>query len=65
MNERDRADRSVIKLKVAHAPADRVEAAYNRALHNERRRGVSGDARTRLPFGPFLALAVWVAWLMQ
>ena len=38
MNERFRADRPVIDLMLAHAPKDKVEAAYNRALHMERRR---------------------------
>lgn len=38
MNERFRADRDVIDLMLAHAPKDRVEAAYNRALYLERRR---------------------------
>jgi integrase len=38
MNERHRADRAVFELMLAHAPADRVEAAYHRALHMERRR---------------------------
>lgn len=38
MNERFRADRAVIDLMLAHAPKDAVEAAYNRALHVERRR---------------------------
>jgi integrase len=38
MNERFRADRPIIDLMLAHAPKDRVEAAYNRALHMERRR---------------------------
>ena len=38
MNERHRADRQVIDLMLAHAPDDKTEAAYNRALHLERRR---------------------------
>lgn len=38
MNERFRADRAVIDLMLAHAPKDKVEAAYNRAMHMERRR---------------------------
>lgn len=38
MNERFRADRQIIDLMLAHAPKDRVEGAYNRALHMERRR---------------------------
>jgi integrase len=37
MNERYREDRAVIDLMLAHAPRDRVEAAYNRAAHMERR----------------------------
>ena len=38
MNERYRVDRHVIDLMLAHAPKDEVEAAYNRALHMDRRR---------------------------
>jgi integrase len=38
MNERHRADRQVIDLMLAHAPDDKTEAAYNRALHLDRRR---------------------------
>jgi integrase len=37
MNERHREDRGVIDLALAHAPKDKVEAAYNRAEHLERR----------------------------
>jgi integrase len=37
MNETFRADRHVIDLMLAHAPKDKTEAAYNRALHMERR----------------------------
>lgn len=38
MNERYPADRYILDLMLAHAPKDRVEAAYNRATHMERRR---------------------------
>lgn len=38
MNERFRGDRQVIDLMLAHAPKERVEAAYNRAEHMARRR---------------------------
>ncbi len=38
MNEHHRADRHVIDLMLAHAPQDKTEAAYNRALHMVRRR---------------------------
>lgn len=38
MNERYRADRDVVDLMLAHAPKDKTEAAYNRALHMPRRR---------------------------
>jgi integrase len=38
MNERFPADRAVIDLMLAHAAKDKVEAAYNRALHMPRRR---------------------------
>ncbi len=43
MNERHRADRAVIDLMLAHAPDDRVEAAYNRALHMQRRRELAQE----------------------
>jgi integrase len=38
MNEAHRVDRHVIDLMLAHAPQDKTEAAYNRAIHMERRR---------------------------
>ncbi len=38
MNELYRQDRAVVDLMLAHAPKDKVEAAYNRALHLSRRR---------------------------
>ena len=38
MNERFPADRPVIDLMLAHAPKDKVEGAYNRAEHMDRRR---------------------------
>ncbi|MCB1394153.1 integrase arm-type DNA-binding domain-containing protein [Nitrobacter sp.] len=38
MNERFPADKPVIDLMLAHVPKDKVEGAYNRALHLERRR---------------------------
>jgi integrase len=38
MNEAFRSDRHVIDLMLAHAPKDKTEAAYNRAIHMERRR---------------------------
>lgn len=38
MNERYPADRHIIDLMLAHAPKDKVEAAYNRASHIPRRR---------------------------
>jgi len=38
MNEAHPADRHVIDLMLAHAPQDKTEAAYNRALHLPRRR---------------------------
>ncbi|MFC0407960.1 tyrosine-type recombinase/integrase [Roseomonas elaeocarpi] len=41
MNERYPADRGVIDLMLAHAPKDKVEAAYNRAQHLQRRREIS------------------------
>jgi integrase len=37
MNERFPADRPIIDLMLAHTPKDKVEAAYNRAKHLERR----------------------------
>jgi integrase len=38
MNERDRRDKDVIDLMLAHVSKDRVEAAYNRAEHMAHRR---------------------------
>lgn len=38
MNERFPADRAVIDLMLAHVPKDKVEGAYNRASHLQRRR---------------------------
>ena len=38
MNEAHRLDRHVIDLMLAHAPQDKTEAAYNRAMHVGRRR---------------------------
>ncbi|TIW28756.1 MAG: DUF4102 domain-containing protein [Mesorhizobium sp.] len=38
MNERFRPDKPVIDLMLAHTPKDKVEGAYNRALHLERRK---------------------------
>ncbi len=38
MNERFPGDRQIIDLMLAHINKDRVEGAYNRALHMERRR---------------------------
>ncbi|QHC36434.1 phage integrase central domain-containing protein [Komagataeibacter xylinus] len=38
MNERRPADRQIIDIMLAHAPKDKVEMAYNRALYMERRR---------------------------
>lgn len=37
MNERFRADKDVIDLMLAHVSKDKVEGAYNRALHLDRR----------------------------
>ena len=38
MNEHYPADKPVIDLMLAHVPKDKVEGAYNRALHLKRRR---------------------------
>ena len=43
MNERRPADRAVIDMMLAHANADRVEAAYNRAEHFARRREIAQE----------------------
>ena len=43
MNERHRPDRQVIDLMLAHAPEDKVEGAYNRALHMDRRRELARE----------------------
>lgn len=37
MNERFPADKAIVDLMLAHVPKDKVEGAYNRALHLERR----------------------------
>lgn len=41
MNERYRSDSAVIDLMLAHIPEGKVEAAYNRSIHIERRRELS------------------------
>lgn len=38
MNERHGADRAIIDLMLAHIPANKVKAAYNRAQYMTRRR---------------------------
>ncbi|MBY3564108.1 tyrosine-type recombinase/integrase [Rhizobium laguerreae] len=38
MNETFPADRAIVDLMLAHVPKDRVESAYNRALHINRRK---------------------------
>ena len=43
MNERRPADRYVIDAMLAHVPKDKVEAAYNRAEHMERRREIAAE----------------------
>lgn len=43
MNERRPADRKVIDMMLAHANADRVEAAYNRAEHMALRREIAEE----------------------
>ena len=43
MNEAHRPDRHVIDLMLAHAPQDKTEAAYNRALHMTRRRELAQE----------------------
>jgi integrase len=43
MNEKYRADRAIIDLMLSHSPDDKVEAAYNRALHMERRRELAQE----------------------
>ncbi|PZU10053.1 integrase arm-type DNA-binding domain-containing protein [Sphingomonas sp.] len=40
LNERRPADRAAIDLTLAHAPKDKVEAAYNRAQHHATRRSL-------------------------
>jgi len=41
MNERFKEDRQIIDLMLAHSKKDKTEAAYNRALHLERRAELS------------------------
>jgi integrase len=43
MNERRPSDRSVIDMMLAHVPKDKVEAAYNRAEHMDRRRVIAEE----------------------
>lgn len=43
MNERYRHDSRVIDLMLAHTPKDKVEGAYNRAEHIERRRELAQE----------------------
>ncbi|RWM96198.1 MAG: DUF4102 domain-containing protein [Mesorhizobium sp.] len=43
MNERFRADKPVIDLMLAHVPKDKVDAAYDRSLHLERRRELAQE----------------------
>jgi integrase len=43
MNERFPADKPIIDLMLAHVPKDKVEGAYNRALHLERRRELAQE----------------------
>ncbi|MFC6486820.1 tyrosine-type recombinase/integrase [Nitratireductor sp. GCM10026969] len=43
MNERFPSDKYIIDLMLAHTPKDKVEAAYNRALHLERRRELAQE----------------------
>lgn len=43
MNERFRSDKQVIDLMLAHTPKDKVEGAYNRALHIDRRRELAQE----------------------
>lgn len=43
MNERRPADSRMLDLMLAHAPKDRVEAAYNRAYHMGRRRELAQE----------------------
>ncbi len=43
MNERFPADKPIIDLMLAHVPKDKVEGAYNRARHLERRRELAQE----------------------
>lgn len=43
MNERFPSDKHIIDLMLAHTPKDKVEGAYNRALHIERRRQLAQE----------------------
>lgn len=43
MNELHRPDRAIIDLMLAHVPANKVEAAYNRARHMTRRRELAQE----------------------
>jgi integrase len=52
MNEREPADRATIDLMLAHTPTNKVEAAYNRAEHMERRRELAIEWAGLLDLGP-------------
>ncbi|WP_100960426.1 integrase arm-type DNA-binding domain-containing protein [Bosea sp. FBZP-16] len=43
MNERFKADKAIIDLMLAHVPENKVEGAYNRALHIDRRRELAQE----------------------
>lgn len=43
MNERFPSDKHIIDLMLAHTPKDKIEGAYNRALHLERRRQLAQE----------------------
>jgi integrase len=43
MNERFPADRAVIDFMLAHAPKDKIEAAYNRSLYLNRRKELAQE----------------------
>jgi integrase len=43
MNERFQDDHRIIDMMLAHSPKDKVEAAYNRAAHIDRRRALAQE----------------------
>lgn len=61
MNERCPADRAIIDLMLAHAPANKVEGVYNRAEHMNRRQEIAQEWGTLLTDGLSAASALLIS----